>query len=219
MTKKERYEARKAAGLCVWCGKPAAEGQTRCLECKAKKAAYAKDMREWRKSIGICTVCGKNPAYRGSTCLVCKQDHNEAMREKKLTDEQKAKQREYNKAMRERRKSENRCVSCNRILPKGCKTVNCPACNAHKKRIQNEWAHNIGRKTPIVLRGNGDYCACCCKPVEKHGDKLCKRCYDLSVEKCAAMREKAPNDNYFSRLIKAQWKEYEARKEKYNEHN
>lgn len=212
MTKKERYEARKAAGLCVWCGKPAVQGQTQCLECKAKKSAYEKDMQKWRKSIGICTVCGKYPAYRGSTCLICKQDHREYKKGKELTEEQKAKKRDYDKVMREKRKSEGRCTTCGKMLPKDCKTVNCPACRAHKRRIQSEWTHKTGRTTPIVLRGNGDYCACCCKPVEHHGDKLCKRCYELSVEKCAAMREKTPKDNRFALLIDLQWREYAARK-------
>ena len=215
MTKKERYEARKAAGLCVWCGNPAVEGQTQCLECKQKRSKYAKDLLEWRKSIGICTVCGKYPAYRGSTCLICKQDRREYNYGKELTDEQKAKHNEHNKAMREKRKAEGKCVTCGRDLPKYCKTINCPECNAHKRRVQSEWEHETGRKMPIELRGNGKYCACCFKPVEIEGNKLCNRCYTANLEKCAKMREKAPKDNYFRLAINAQWRESERNREKY----
>lgn len=47
--KKERYLERKAAGLCVICGKPAANGCVRCVECLLKdrlaQREYAREKR------------------------------------------------------------------------------------------------------------------------------------------------------------------------------
>ena len=86
------YEMRKAAGLCVRCGKaPPREGRTSCEACgrktaareherwksmtpekhKARKAQMAQ-RRDALREAGICTVCGKRPARLDhDTCEEC----------------------------------------------------------------------------------------------------------------------------------------------------
>ena len=215
MTKKERYEARKAAGLCVLCGKPAAEGKVKCAECTEKEKKYNKELREWRKSINICTACGKYPAYNGSMCLVCRQDARDRNKYcyKGRSEEEREKHNQRNKALYERYKSEGKCPKCGRKLPKESKNTYCVECRNRINRNERERMHKTGKTKPLALRGNGEYCACCFKPVEHYGDKLCTRCKALAVEKCAKMREKVPKDNYFARAISAQWKESKARKD------
>lgn len=40
MTAKERYLARKAAGMCVFCGRQEADGSVWCKECHERKLKY-----------------------------------------------------------------------------------------------------------------------------------------------------------------------------------
>ena len=103
LTSKERsawlYRERKAAGICVTCGKRMAEpGRVKCAECTAERRQWYATRRElypekvkaenerYREShlrnkkarnakriaAGICTQCGKRPAAEGRTlCEVC----------------------------------------------------------------------------------------------------------------------------------------------------
>ena len=80
---KARYEARKAAGLCVACGRfPAADGLVNCRECAEKNRKSAKKSLKKRrttlKQAGVCTNCGKAPAAEGHAyCENCIQKHRE----------------------------------------------------------------------------------------------------------------------------------------------
>ena len=103
---KKSYVARKAAGVCVACGKEkAVPGKTRCEKCleyarKDAKLRYssmtAERRREWnkqnharykaireeRKRLGLCTYCGKRPARPARTlCAGCAA--RESARQKK----------------------------------------------------------------------------------------------------------------------------------------
>lgn len=61
MTKKEWYEKRKAAGLCVQCGKrPAMKGNLKCAECRAKHRKLLARQRQ--------ALMGCKPGYG---CLTC----------------------------------------------------------------------------------------------------------------------------------------------------
>ena len=63
---RDRYAARKAAGLCVKCGKPAG-GHSHCETCRAKDAARHRAKRggDMRGVGGMCKICGHRPAMDG----------------------------------------------------------------------------------------------------------------------------------------------------------
>lgn len=75
---------RKAAGLCMVCGKvPAEPKRVRCAACRvmANKAtrAYMKRLRVIWKLLGVCPVCGCREKVRGeSRCAWCAELDNEA---------------------------------------------------------------------------------------------------------------------------------------------
>ena len=76
---RERYGARRAAGLCVICGQPAFADETLCGVCaaidherrdrerknSAARLRYAERRRRWR-----CTACGR-PSHGASRCEPC----------------------------------------------------------------------------------------------------------------------------------------------------
>jgi excisionase family DNA binding protein len=65
---------RKAAGLCLGCGKVApAEGRVRCPECLAAHAARVRQKRQERATAGLCSRCGKRPPVSGRRrCAECR---------------------------------------------------------------------------------------------------------------------------------------------------
>ena len=69
---KDLRARRKAAGLCINCGKPVLRGHVRCLDCNLKNNRAARTMREKKhglKPAGACLKCN-NPAEPGY--LLCK---------------------------------------------------------------------------------------------------------------------------------------------------
>lgn len=85
--KKDRYQQRKADGLCVSCGKKAVKGVF-CLECyiknkkgnqkraKKKKIAMGGDPRELRTEKGLCRFC-EEPALPGHR--LCEKHYSRAL--------------------------------------------------------------------------------------------------------------------------------------------
>lgn len=67
------YEGRKLAGLCTWCGKPAADDSQLCAKHlkrthKRQRQAMAA-LRKARRKSGRCALCGgKSQRYRCETC-------------------------------------------------------------------------------------------------------------------------------------------------------
>lgn len=59
MTAAATMLARKKAGLCVRCGKPARPGVTECDRHRALHAKRVAKMRRARKKAGLCRLCGK----------------------------------------------------------------------------------------------------------------------------------------------------------------
>lgn len=69
---KDLRARRKAAGLCIACGKPALCGYVRCLDCNLKNNRAGRTMREKKRSlkpVGTCLKCN-NPVEPGY--LFCK---------------------------------------------------------------------------------------------------------------------------------------------------
>ncbi len=76
---RERYGARRAAGLRVSCGRPAFDGQSRCGVCAAVEAERrdkdgknerARERYARRRARSECTDCGR-PAFGACRCPAC----------------------------------------------------------------------------------------------------------------------------------------------------
>ena len=65
--KRIRYAARRAAGICVLCGRRRAEVGVRCMECVVAVMRRYDALKARRK----CVTCGKHFAQRGLRCCVC----------------------------------------------------------------------------------------------------------------------------------------------------
>ena len=65
--KRLRYYARRAAGICVLCGRSRAEVGVRCMECVVVVLRRYDALKARRKSV----TCSKHFAQRGLRCCVC----------------------------------------------------------------------------------------------------------------------------------------------------
>lgn len=73
--KRLRYAARRAAGICVLCGRSRAEVGVRCLECVVAVMRRYDALKRRRK----CVTCGKHFAQRGLRCCVCAEKNYSAV--------------------------------------------------------------------------------------------------------------------------------------------
>ena len=73
--KRIRYYTRRAAGICVLCGKRRAEVGVRCLECVVVVLRRYDALKARRK----CVTCGKHFAQRGLRCCVCAEKNHSAV--------------------------------------------------------------------------------------------------------------------------------------------
>lgn len=98
--RRRQYRERKAAGICIRCGKaPARPGKTRCQRCALDGRGYYLIGYERKKENGFCVTCGK-PLSSDSEYVLCEscRESNNAFTKKYLA----------------KRKSEGRCVRCGR---------------------------------------------------------------------------------------------------------
>ena len=82
---KEIRGRRKAAGICIRCGKmKAVPGRTCCAECKKKeRERYIEDYRFYREK-GICVRCHRAKAEPGRVlCWICLERNKKYSRDKK----------------------------------------------------------------------------------------------------------------------------------------
>lgn len=95
-------------------------------EARAKQAQIQKDIRQWCKENGICSYCRKEKATEGIYCHDCREKNNARRRhpkevkptkKKPLTDEQKAKKRQYAKEKRLSNIENGLCSQCGKNAP------------------------------------------------------------------------------------------------------
>ena len=218
MTNKERYQWYKENGICVSCHNQKATHGVRCERCYYKHKEYTKkydkEVYEWRKSKGICVACGQENSVNGTNfCLVCLMDKRDKGREhyKPLEGEAKQKKAEKNLVRYYEAKEQGICVQC-KTRKAINDTVFCLECGIKHKKRNERYNREVLGCTPCVLKGNGDYCSWCGKPVENKGEKLCNRCLEnslCSIQKAIANR---PTDNWFAKQNKAFWAERNAKK-------
>lgn len=213
MTDKKRYSYCKKNGICVMCHKEKATHGVRCERCyikhKTYNKAYEKQRYEWEKAKGYCTACHKEKSVNGTNyCLVCLMDKRE--RVKPLSEDKKSQKRKYAISRYYDHKEKGICVQCaKRPASKG--SVFCQYCKDKKKNKEYNKRREMGI-TPNFMRGNGDYCALCRKPVENKGSKLCNKCLENSLKTIKLAQAKRPEDNWFAKQNRAFWAKRNARK-------
>lgn len=154
-----------------------------------------KERREWYLSHGICPHCGRNDLQKGyKRCLQCRMKDNEAHRNKPISEERKAYQREYNKKLRKKRKASGICTRCGKRKTDG-EHAHCAVCRAIKRSEQREYNRKQGMM-PIELRGEG-YCTRCYNPIEN--GKLCAECHEYLVQQAEYMRSRQDNSEHLWR--------------------
>lgn len=82
-------EQRKAAGICLKCGRPVGrEGRVTCAACGKYSAAEHRLRRERLTAEGLCVVCGKVAVADGyKTCPVCREYNRTAKERSRLKKE------------------------------------------------------------------------------------------------------------------------------------
>lgn len=149
----------------------------------------------WLKSHGICVSCGQQKAFgKYVKCADCIYKFNESYYRyihnctSEQKEERKKQQAECQRKKRAYRIEHNLCVTCGKELA-DTQYKSCLACR--RKNVAKVKKYNAKKKGtfPSVLRGNGEYCYFCCKPVEHHGDKMCNSCYERQLQNLAKARE------------------------------
>ena len=99
---RRRYEANKAAGLCIKCGqRQPKEGRSRCEPCLERRNTA--DRRQWqlRRSAGRCGVCGDRAPDGRARCERCS-----AMQAKRPS------RKAYARKIYARRRARSECTDC-----------------------------------------------------------------------------------------------------------
>ncbi len=82
-TAKARYDSRKEAGLCVYCGKRKQNHGLKCNRCyiKSKKYSQPQDIKRSERPVyGLCYICGKPKMADKNVCDVCYQKRLDSIR-------------------------------------------------------------------------------------------------------------------------------------------
>ena len=218
-----KREERETKGLCVKCGKASADpGMKFCSVCRKKQNERSSRDRAFVKENNLCIKCRKEKTEPGiAYCLSCKMDERERGRNrlKEYTeDERKTINRKSgasHRALRAARKENGLCIVCGkRKSAEG--RLSCVYCLERKKK-QYRRRRDVKGNIPVFMRGNGVYCACCLKPVEREGDKVCKRCAEhLLCMSLGNIGRQIPDDHPWRKDEKAAYYEH-VRRRKQNE--
>ncbi len=177
------------------------------------------DYYHYYKSRGICVTCGNEPAKPGHVrcwrCLANLADM-EAIRRDIMPEEQHqailAKRRVRQAALRVERREQGLCPNCGRERKDKSYAI-CEKCRASAKRSAERKRRADGMLSN-GLRGDGNFCAVCLKPVEKEGSKLCNRCAENNAKNILTARAAQNNENHPWRMLaNGQYKLYMEKKE------
>ncbi len=149
---RRRAEARRAAGLCIRCGKfPAEEGRSMCEPCREDRRAAKRALHAERRAAGLCVQCA-TPAPRGKAyCDPCAKTRS---RRRNLKAKREADRRRYSE-----RRARGDCTSCNKPANGAAE---CPACRkAARARYDARRAAGICVKCQTPTYGGATYCGPC----------------------------------------------------------
>ena len=152
-----------------------------------RQRKYCKERYNWQKEHHICVNCGKEDAETGSIyCLTCKEDlkikQRKEYHEKMKNKEYREKESKRNKERYYKAKAERKCVKCGRKLTKHNTQTQCPSCRAKISKRNSKDGYTRGE------RPNYGRCYICGKH-ELYSDKLCKKCYERTIDTLRKINE------------------------------
>lgn len=180
-------EERAAAGLCTQCGGLLDTDGRMCSVCREKRRLETAETRQYYRLHGICPECKKEIIFSSEKrCPECraKAATEEAERNKRLTEEQKALKRKRaiaNKnALRARRKAAGVCIACGKRNAQKNR-AHCSICLARQR--ERSYEHYRERNENYIPRNERvayGLCYVCGKQLDREGS-LCKKCKDRAI--------------------------------------
>lgn len=93
---RETYYKRKAAGVCVLCGKvPATPGMAHCEACRRELGRRRDKRRDEAIVHGLCVRCRKPYVGKWRMCMACRIKDAEAQKERKLKREERKREKDH----------------------------------------------------------------------------------------------------------------------------
>lgn len=144
-SRRRRYLARKAAGLCVKCGSTTSRKRIFCDKCRgracetrnARRANGQLSLRERRQAQGFCKECGNQKASGRKYCSACL---------------------ERAKVKYQARKADGLCVLCG-VQKSVPPTTKCAACATQAARRLRGWLDRL--RSEVMNAYGGPRCVCC----------------------------------------------------------
>ncbi len=130
----------------------------------------------------LCVKCKKQDAYTlngRAYCAECIKKKNAQERERYAHN--KTKEHEKSRKVKERLKSERKCVNCHKPLQIWESHVQCSKCLAKRRRESSERRIKNRIFPKQILRENG-ICNLCCKNPVVDGKKVCAECLEILVK-------------------------------------
>lgn len=192
---KSTYIRRKAQGLCVKCGKQAADGRVMCAECAEKQRIYRKENREFFKSMGLCPRCGKNKLFGEEKecpeCLAMMYEINKRSKERRNITSS-----DYFKKYYQQAKESGLCCDCRkRKAVEG--HVYCQNCREKRKELGKIYRRSKDNNA-LERSERPDYglCYTCGNPLDRDG-RICKKCAEKMTKNLPSQRDNIlwRNDN------------------------
>ena len=204
----KQYRRRKAAGLCVECGKPLDRIGAYCVKCCKAHTEDSIQQKHWYADNGICPTCRINKLMGTERhCPECRARESEWKLKKRESDRENTNKQhaEWAKTKYAERVEKGICTRCGK-RPAKDGTRTCVYCtektNAYHRRKRAE------KRLNAQERYEKGICRFCDKPV-KEGYKLCEHHYQLNLINSAkadrseynkrqyqiSQRRRAANDN------------------------
>lgn len=186
-------ERRKAAGLCILCGKPLDRKGVHCRACREKINQQEYLDRRFYQNHGICPECRKNPIFGDEKqCPECniKIYYSQTVPWREKNREQYYDNyRMWAKKKYDERKKAGICTRCGkRKAEEGFST--CRLCREKDKATRHA---REGLKPDRKERYKQGLCYWCDNPV-KEGYKVCEKHYQMNVEKAHSQKANAARE-------------------------
>lgn len=167
------YKEKRAAGLCVQCGKPNNTDKSRCPACAQKINNRHRAYRKYAVKAGLCTVCRKNKPFSNKRicedCLQRQSDYDTVRNTHQRLQE-------VYKRRKEKAIAEGKCIYCGK--KQAVKGQYCESCySKYHKRTQRYMVRSE--------RPSYGLCYTCGKPLDSKY-RICLQCRSRIVIKMKA---------------------------------
>ena len=155
---------------------------------RAYNLEYSRYDRQKARESGFCIVCRKRRALDGeSECFECKERKREYEKRRSQTQEYKDRKNAYRRERYKRWIDAGLCGYCGKPIYKG------NVCRHHfvlRKQLNAKRRYKTARSRQAATYEHGSICQKCLEPALP-GKRLCKRHYDIVMEKSIPKMHKA----------------------------